>query len=68
MLLNKDINLVYGLFLEKLDKDDYDIWYYKTPSFIIPVEYDKILDKLFNSHISENEHEDIYFLKNNSLC
>jgi hypothetical protein len=61
--LNEEIDLIYGLFLDKFNKDDYQILYYKTPSFILPADYDEILNKLFNSHITDDEHEDIYLNK-----
>ena len=42
------MNLVYGLFIEQLNRDDFEIISYKDPAFIKPVNYKEILETLFN--------------------
>ena len=65
--MNKQYNLIYGQFLDFF-KEDVEILYYKEPSFIKNVNYSEILEILFNTHISDNKTEDIYFKKDNRVC
>ena len=57
------MSLVYGLFIEQLNRDDFEIISYKDPAFIKPVNYKELLQRFFNTHISDDEHEDIYLKK-----
>jgi hypothetical protein len=61
LMFNKSYNLVYGKFLIKFP--DAEILYVKSPSFVHKVDYKKIINKLYNSTISNNESEDIYIKK-----
>ena len=58
---------MYGQFLE-LFKDDVEISYYKDPPFIKNVNYSGILKLLFNTHISDNQIEDIHLKKTYCEC
>ena len=62
LFLNKNYNLVYGLFLEEFE-DDVEILAYKDPAFVKPVNYSNILKTLYDTHISDNEIENVYLKK-----
>jgi hypothetical protein len=63
LFFNKKYNLVYGFFLKHFINSDIKILYYKEPSFIKPVKYNKILQKIFNTKISKFETENKYLQK-----
>ena len=54
--------MVYGQFLKEF-VNDVKILYYKDPPFIRKVKYSDIVDNLYNTKISDNEHEDKYVKK-----
>jgi hypothetical protein len=64
LFFNKKYCLVYGQFLREF-VNDVKILYYKDPSFIRKVKYSDIVDNLYNTQISDNEHEDKYCKKTN---
>ena len=63
LFFNKRYCLVYGFILKQIINCDIKILYYKEPSFIKPVKYDKILKTLFETNISEDDIENTYLRK-----
>ena len=61
LFLNKTYNLCYGLFLKQLK--NVNIISYKEPSNLKEVNYDKIIEELYNDHISDDKDIDIYIKK-----
>lgn len=55
LFLNKQFNLVYGQILKQLPTEDYEIIQYKQPSKIKEVDYNKIVDQLYNTEFSKDE-------------
>ena len=60
VFFNKKINLVYGKFLRKMVKEDIElkILYYKQPSHIHRVDYNKVVNELWDTYISDDKDED----------
>ena len=61
LFLNKTYNLCYGLFLKELK--NITIISYKEPSNLKEVNYDKIIEELYNEHISDDKDIDTYIKK-----
>lgn len=59
LFFNNEINIVYGLFLKKLNVNKSDIKYYKVPSQLKDVNFKELIDKVYSSHISDDKNEDI---------
>ena len=60
IFFNKKINIIYGKFLRKLLEDNVKlkIIYYKQPSHIHKVDYDKVVGELWDTYISDDKDED----------
>ena len=58
MILNKINNLLYGLILKHLDREDFKLLYYKKPSVVEDCDYSKIVNNLWNTEISDEVHID----------
>ena len=60
IFFNKKINIIYGKFLRKLLEDNVQlkIIYYKQPSHIHKVDYDKVVGELWDTYISDDKDED----------
>ena len=54
---NKSNNLCYGRFLKYFPKDKIIIKYVKKPSWVVPVNFKELVDELYETHISDNQHE-----------
>ena len=63
--LNKLYNLCYGKYLKHLNPDDYSILFVKDQSSIKKVKYNKAIENLWKTTISENEIEDTSIKKIN---
>ena len=53
MILNKRYNLLYGLILKQLNRDDFKLLNYKKPSFVEDCDYSTIVNTLWNTEISD---------------
>ena len=58
LILNKRYNLLYGLILKQLDREDFKILYFKKPSFVEECDYSNIVDNLWNTEISDDVNID----------
>ena len=58
LFFNKRFCLCYGKFLKNVLNDGITIKYYKKPSFIYSCDYKKIVKELFETHVSDDAHED----------
>ena len=58
LFFNKRFCLCYGKFLKNVLNDGIIIKYYKKPSFIYNCDYKKIVKELFETHVSDDAHED----------
>ena len=58
LILNKRYNLLYGLILKQLDREDFKILYYKKPSVVEDCDYSKIVNTLWNTEISDDVNID----------
>ena len=56
MMFNKTFNLCYGMFLHQYPT--VEIIAFKEPSFVYPVKYTDIVDALYASSISPDDHQD----------
>ena len=54
---NKSNNLCYGQFLKYFPKDKIIIKSVKKPSWVLPVNFKELVDELYETHISDNQHE-----------
>ena len=54
IILNKRYNLLYGLILKQLNKEDFKIINYKKPSFVEDCDYSTIVNNLWNVEISDD--------------
>ena len=54
---NKSNYLCYGQFLKYCPKDEIIIKYVKKPSWVIPVIFKELLDELYETYMSDNQHE-----------
>ena len=61
MMFNKEFNLCFGLFLT--DFTDIEIKAFKKPHTLKKVDYQKIVEELFNTPISDNKDDDNYIKK-----
>ena len=57
----KNHNLCYGVFLKHFP--NVEIVAVKTPSFIKKVNYNDIIDTLYNTQISDSKYEDTFIKK-----
>ena len=61
LFLNKTYNLCYGLFLKQvINTNNINIISYKEPSNLKDVNYDNIIEELYNENISDDKNIDIY--------
>ena len=60
-MFNKDYNLCYGFFLKEFS--DIEIKAFKKPHTLKKVNYNKFVDDLFATPISDNKDEDNYIKK-----
>ena len=58
IFFNKKINLVYGMFLKRLEEKTFKIHYHKQPSHIHEVDYETIVSELWNTKISDKPKQD----------
>ena len=58
MFFNKKINIIYGVFLRKMDLSNIKIIYYKQPSYIHKVNYKSIVDELWETQLGDNDDDD----------
>ena len=64
LFLNKTYNLCYGLFLKQvINTNNINIISYKEPSNLKDVNYDNIIEELYNENISDDKNIDIYIKK-----
>jgi hypothetical protein len=63
IFLNRVYNLVYGKYLKQLNLRNVEIIYYKSPSIIQEVNYKQLIDEVYDSFISDDKDEDIYYKK-----
>ena len=66
LFFNKKFNLVYGMFLKRLEEKTFKIHYHKQPSHIHEVDYENIVSELWNTKISDKPKQDAKIKKNNS--
>ena len=58
MFFNKKFNIIYGVFLRKMDLSNIKIIYYKQPSYIHKVNYKSIVDELWETQLGDNDDDD----------
>ena len=58
IFFNKKFNLVYGMFLKRLEEKTFKIHYHKQPSHIHEVDYENIVSELWNTKISDKPKQD----------
>ena len=58
IFFNKKFNLVYGMFLKRLEEKTFKIHYHKQPSHIHEVDYENIVTELWNTKISAKPKQD----------
>ena len=58
MFFNKKFNIIYGVFLRKMDLSNIKIIYYKQPSYIHKVNYKSIVDELWETQLGDDEDDD----------
>ena len=68
-LIHSSINVIIYVMdnsLTILPKDNIIIKYVKKPSSVVPVNCKELVDELYETHISDNQHENKQLQKNNS--
>ena len=63
---NKSNNSCYGQFLKYFPKHKIIIRYVKKPSWVVPINFKELVDELYETHISDNQHENKQVQKNYS--